>query len=153
MNIKKRKLPITLSIASLIISAVCVGADTLYWVDATTYFNAAASGTIEGTGIIWNIDRDFSSAEKSKYSDAYNWATGYTIKEVKVTSDSGETTYYVPEYIYASSVTAPNENTDVYFKFTLLCRITILFFPPTKIPKKTESSPINSKKKVEVLNS
>lgn len=118
MNIKKRKLPLTLSIASLIISAVCAGADTLYWVDATTYFNAAASGTIEGTGYLWNIDRDFSSAEKSKYSDAYNWATGYTIKEVKVTSDSGETTYYVPEYIYASSVTVPNENTDVYFKFT-----------------------------------
>lgn len=117
MNIKKRKLPITLSIASLIISAVCAGADTLYWVDAATYFNAA-SGNIEGTGIIWNIDRDFSSAEKSKYSDAYNWATGYTIKEVKVPSDSGETTYYVPEYTYASSVTAPNENTDVYFKFT-----------------------------------
>ena len=118
MNIKKRKLPITLSIASLIISAVCAGADTLYWVDATTYFNADASGKIEGTDIIWNIDRDFSSAEKSKYSDAYNWATGYTIKEVKVPSDSGETTYYVPEYIYASSVTVPNENTDVYFKFT-----------------------------------
>ena len=117
MNIKKRKLPITLSIASLIISAACASADTLYWVDAATYFNAA-SGNIEGTGIIWNIDRDFSSAEKSKYSDAYNWATGYTIKEVKVPSDSGETTYYVPEYIYASSVTAPNENTDVYFKFT-----------------------------------
>lgn len=117
MNIKKRKLPITLSVASLIISAACASADTLYWVDAATYFNAA-SGNIEGTGIIWNIDRDFSSAEKSKYSDAYNWATGYTIKEVKVPSDSGETTYYVPEYIYASSVTAPNENTDVYFKFT-----------------------------------
>ena len=117
MNINKRKLPITLSIASLIISAVCASADTLYWVDAATYFNAA-SGNIEGTGIIWNIDRDFSSAEKSKYSDAYNWATGYTIKEVKVPSDSGETTYYVPEYTYASSVTAPNENTDVYFKFT-----------------------------------
>lgn len=117
MNIKKRKLPITLSIASLIISAVCASADTLYWVDAATYFNAA-SGNIEGTGIIWNIDRDFSSAEKSKYSDAYNWATGYKINEVKVPSDSGETTYYVPEYTYASPVTAPNENTDVYFKFT-----------------------------------
>lgn len=117
MNIKKRKLPITLSIASLIISAVCAGADTLYWVDAATYFNAA-SGNIEGAGIIWNINRDFSSAEKSKYSDAYNWATGYKIKEVKVPSDSGETTYYVPEYTYASPVTAPNENTDVYFKFT-----------------------------------
>lgn len=118
MNIKKRKLPITLSIASLIISAVCAGADTLYWVDATTYFNAAASGNIEGTGRIWDIGRDFSSAEKSGYSDAYNWATDYTIKEVKVSSDSGETTYYVPEYIYASPVVAPNENTDVYFKFT-----------------------------------
>lgn len=117
MNIKKRKLPLALSVASLIISAACASADTLYWVDAATYFNAA-SGNIEGTGIIWNIHRDFSSAEKSKYSDAYNWATGYTIKEVKVPSDSGETTYYVPEYIYASSVTAPNENTDVYFKFT-----------------------------------
>lgn len=118
MNIKKRKLPITLSIASLIISAVCAGADTLYWVDATTYFNAAASGNIEGTGRIWDIGRDFSSAEKSGYSDAYNWATDYTIKEVKVPSDSGETTYYVPEYTYASPVVAPNENTDVYFKFT-----------------------------------
>ena len=118
MNIKNRKLPITLSIASLIISAVCAGADTLYWVDATTYFNADASGKIEGTDIIWNIDRDFSSAEKSKYSDAYNWATSYKIKEVKVTSGSGETTYYVPEYTYASPVVAPNENTDVYFKFT-----------------------------------
>ena len=121
MNIKKRKLPITLSIASLIISAACASADTLYWVDATTYFNADASGKIEISGKIWSIwdvGRDFSSAEKSKYSDAYNWATGYTIKEVKVPSDSGETTYYVPEYIYASSVTAPNENTDVYFKFT-----------------------------------
>lgn len=117
MNIKKRKLPITLSIASLIISAACASADTLYWVDAATYFNAA-SGNIEGTGIIWNIDRDFSSAEKSKYSDAYNWATGYKINEVKVPSDSGETTYYVPEYTYASPVVAPNENTDVYFKFT-----------------------------------
>lgn len=117
MNIKKRKLPITLSIASLIISAVCAGADTLYWVDATTYFNADASGKIDGS-VIWNIDRDFSSAEKSKYSDAYNWATDYTIKEVKVSSESGETTYYVPEYIYASPVVAPNENTDVYFKFT-----------------------------------
>lgn len=92
----KRKLPLTLSIASLIISAVCAGADTLYWVDATTYFNADASGKIEGTDIIWNIGRDFSSAEKSKYSDAYNWATEYKIKEVKVPSDSGETTYYVP---------------------------------------------------------
>lgn len=118
MNIKKRKLPLTLSIASLIISAVCAGADTLYWVDATTYFNADASGKIEGTGNIWDIGRDFSSAEKSKYSDAYNWATGYTIKEVKVSSESGETTYYVPEYKYASPVVAPNENTDVYFKFT-----------------------------------
>lgn len=120
MNIKKRKLPLTLSIASLIISAACASADTLYWVDAATYFNAA-SGTIESSGKIsniWNIDRDFSSAEKSKYSDAYNWATGYKINEVKVTSDSGEMTYYVPEYTYASSVTAPNENTDVYFKFT-----------------------------------
>lgn len=118
MNIKKRKLPITLSIASLIISAACASADTLYWVDATTYFNAAASGNIEGTGRIWDIGRDFSSAEKSGYSDAYNWATGYKINEVKVSSDSGETTYYVPEYIYASPVVAPNENTDVYFKFT-----------------------------------
>lgn len=118
MNIKKRKLPITLSIASLIISAVCAGADTLYWVDAATYFNADASGKIEGTGNIWDIGRDFSSAEKSKYSDAYNWATGYTIKEVKVSSESGETTYYVPEYTYASPVVVPNENTDVYFKFT-----------------------------------
>lgn len=118
MNIKKRKLPITLSIASLIISAVCASADTLYWVDATTYFNAAASGNIEGTGRIWDIGRDFSSAEKSKYSEAYNWATSYTIKEVKVPSDSGETTYYVPEYTYASPVVVPNENTDVYFKFT-----------------------------------
>lgn len=118
MNIKKRKLPLTLSIASLIISAACASADTLYWVDSTTYFNAAASGKIEGTGNIWNIGRDFSSAEKSKYSDAYNWATDYTIKEVKVSSESGETTYYVPEYIYASPVVAPNENTDVYFKFT-----------------------------------
>ncbi len=118
MNIKKRKLPLTLSIASLIISAACASADTLYWVDSTTYFNAAASGKIEGTGNIWDIGRDFSSAEKSKYSDAYNWATDYTIKEVKVSSESGETTYYVPEYIYASPVVAPNENTDVYFKFT-----------------------------------
>ena len=114
----KRKLPLALSIASLIISAVCAGADTLYWVDATTYFNADASGKIEGTGNIWDIGRDFSSAEKSKYSDAYNWATGYTIKEVKVSSESGETTYYVPEYTYASPVVVPNENTDVYFKFT-----------------------------------
>ena len=118
MNIKKRKLPLALSVASLIISAVCAGADTLYWVDATTYFNADASANIEGTGNIWNIGRGFSSAEKSEYSDAYNWATGYTIKEVKVTSDSGETTYYVPEYTYASPVVVPNENTDVYFKFT-----------------------------------
>ena len=118
MNIKKRKLPLALSIASLIISAVCAGADTLYWVDATTYFNADASGKTEGTGIIWNLGRDFSSAEKSKYSDAYNWATEYKIKEVKVPSDSGETTYYVPEYTYASPVVVPNENTDVYFKFT-----------------------------------
>lgn len=114
----KRKLLITLSIASLIISAACAGADTLYWVDATTYFNAAASGKIEGTGNIWDIGRNFSSAEKSKYSDAYNWATDYTVNEVKVTSDSGETTYYVPEYTYASPVVGPNENTDVYFKFT-----------------------------------
>ncbi len=37
---------------------------------------------------------------------------------MKVSSESGETTYYVPEYIYASPVVAPNENTDVYFKFT-----------------------------------
>lgn len=118
MNIKKRKLPLTLSIASLIISAACASADTLYWVDSTTYFNAAASGKIEGTGNIWDIGRDFSSAEKSKYSDAYNWATEYTIKEVKVSSESGETTYYVPEYTYASPVVAPSENTDVYFKFT-----------------------------------
>ena len=118
MNIKKRKLPLTLSIASLIISAACASADALYWVDATTYFNADASGNIEGTGNIWNIGRGFSSAEKSGYSDAYNWATGYTIKEVKVPSDSGETTYYVPEYTYASPVVVPNENTDVYFKFT-----------------------------------
>lgn len=118
MNIKKRKLPLTLSIASLIISAACASADTLYWVDATTYFNADASGKTEGTGIIWNLGRDFSSAEKSKYSDAYNWATEYKIKEVKVPSDSGETTYYVPEYTYASPVVVPNENTDVYFKFT-----------------------------------
>ena len=118
MNIKKRKLPLALSIASLIISAACASADTLYWVDATTYFNADASGKIEGTDIIWNIGRDFSSAEKSKYSDAYNWATEYKIKEVKVPSDSGETTYYVPEYTYASPVVVPNENTDVYFKFT-----------------------------------
>lgn len=121
MNIKKRKLPITLSIASLIISAVCAGADTLYWVDATTYFNADASGKIEISGKIWSIwdvGRDFSSAEKSKYSDAYNWATDYTVKEVKVSSESGETTYYVPEYTYASPVVVPNENTDVYFKFT-----------------------------------
>lgn len=117
MNIKKRKLPLTFSIASLIISAACASADTLYWVDATTYFNADASGKIDGS-VIWNIDRNFSSAEKSKYSDAYNWATDYTIKEVKVSSESGETTYYVPEYIYASPVVAPNENTDVYFKFT-----------------------------------
>ena len=114
----KRKLPLALSVASLIISAACASADTLYWADATTYFNAAASGNIEGTDNIWNIGRDFSSAEKSGYSDAYNWATGYTIKEVKVPSDSGETTYYVPEYTYASPVVVPNENTDVYFKFT-----------------------------------
>lgn len=121
MNIKKRKLPLALSVASLIISAVCAGADTLYWVDATTYFNADASGKIESSGKIlniWDIGRDFSSAEKSEYSDAYNWATDYTVKEVKVSSESGETTYYVPEYIYASPVVAPNENTDVYFKFT-----------------------------------
>lgn len=117
MNIMKRKLHLTFSIASLIISAACASADALYWVDATTYFNADASGIIDGS-VIWNKDRDFSSAEKSKYSDAYNWATGYKIKEVKVPSDSGETTYYVPEYTYASPVVAPNENTDVYFKFT-----------------------------------
>ena len=122
MNIMKRKLHLTFSIASLIISAACASADTLYWVDATTYFNADASGIIEESSgkmsNIWNIDRNFSSAEKSEYSDAYNWATGYTIKEVKVSSESGETTYYVPEYIYASPVVVPNENTDVYFKFT-----------------------------------
>lgn len=121
MNIKKRKLPLTFSIASLIISAACASADTLYWVDTTTYFNADASGKIEISGKIWSIwdvGRDFSSAEKSEYSDAYNWATDYTVKEVKVSSESGETTYYVPEYIYASPVVAPNENTDVYFKFT-----------------------------------
>lgn len=121
MNIMKRKLPLTFSIASLIISAACASADTLYWVDATTYFNADASGKIESSGKmlnIWDIGRDFSSAEKSEYSDAYNWATSYTIKEVKVSSESGETTYYVPEYTYASPVVAPNENTDVYFKFT-----------------------------------
>lgn len=121
MNIKKRKLPLTLSIASLIISAACASADTLYWVDATTYFNADASGKIESSGKIlniWDIGRDFSSAEKSGYSDAYNWATEYTVKEVKVSSESGETTYYVPEYTYASPVVVPNENTDVYFKFT-----------------------------------
>lgn len=121
MNIMKRKLPLALSVASLIISAACASADTLYWVDATTYFNAAASGKIESSGKmlnIWDIGRDFSSAEKSEYSDAYNWATDYTVKEVKVSSESGETTYYVPEYIYASPVVAPNENTDVYFKFT-----------------------------------
>lgn len=117
----KRKLHLTFSIASLIISAACASADTLYWVDATTYFNADASGKIESDGKmsgIWDIGRDFSSAEKSKYSDAYNWATDYKVKEVKVSSESGETTYYVPEYIYASPVVAPNENTDVYFKFT-----------------------------------
>ena len=121
MNIMKRKLPLTFSIASLIISAACASADTLYWVDTTTYFNADASGKIEISGKIWSIwdvGRDFSSAEKSEYSDAYNWATDYTVKEVKVSSESGETTYYVPEYIYASPVVAPNENTDVYFKFT-----------------------------------
>ena len=117
----KRKLPLTFSIASLIISAVCASADTLYWVDTTTYFNAGASGKIESSGKmlnIWDIGRDFSSAEKSEYSDAYNWATDYTVKEVKVSSESVETTYYVPEYTYASPVVAPNENTDVYFKFT-----------------------------------
>lgn len=121
MNIKKRKLPLTFSIVSLIISAACASADTLYWVDATTYFNADASGKIESSGKIlniWDIGRDFSSAEKSGYSDAYNWATDYKVKEVKVSSESGETTYYVPEYTYASPVVAPNENTDVYFKFT-----------------------------------
>ena len=117
MNIMKRKLPLTFSIASLIISAACASADTLYWVDTTTYFNADASGKIDGSSI-WDKERYFSSAEKSEYSDAYNWATGYTIKEVKVSSESGETTYYVPEYTYASPVVAPNENTDVYFKFT-----------------------------------
>lgn len=117
----KRKLPLTFSIASLIISAACASADTLYWVDTTTYFNADASEKIEISGKIWSIwdvGRDFSSAEKSEYSDAYNWATDYTVKEVKVSSESGETTYNVPEYTYASPVVAPNENTDVYFKFT-----------------------------------
>lgn len=103
--------------ASAFFCSLPLSANVLYWVDATSYFNADASGKIDGTSI-WNIARDFSSTEKSEYSDNYNWATGYTVKEVSAQdSVSGQTTvYYVPVYEYASTAAAPDENTDVYFK-------------------------------------
>lgn len=103
--------------ASAFFCSLSLSANVLYWVDATSYFNADASGKIDGTSI-WNIARDFSSTEKSEYSDNYNWATGYTVKEVSAQDPvSGQTTvYYVPVYEYASTATVPDENTDVYFK-------------------------------------
>lgn len=103
--------------ASAFFCSLSLSANVLYWVDATSYFNADASGKIDGTSI-WNIARDFSSTEKSEYSDNYNWATGYKVKEVSALDPvSGQTTvYYVPVYEYASTVTTPDENTDVYFK-------------------------------------
>ena len=67
--------------ASAFFCSLSLSANVLYWVDATSYFTADASGKIDGTSI-WNIARDFSSTEKSEYSDNYNWATGYTVKEV-----------------------------------------------------------------------
>ena len=60
--------------ASAFFCSLSLSANVLYWVDATSYFNADASGKIDGTSI-WNIARDFSSTEKSEYSDNYNWAT------------------------------------------------------------------------------
>ena len=103
--------------ASAFFCSLSLSANVLYWVDATSYFNADASGKIDGTSI-WNIARDFSSTEKSEYSDNYNWATGYRVKEVSAQdSVSGQTTvYYVPVYEYASTAAVPDENTDVYFK-------------------------------------
>lgn len=108
----KKYIPL-LSYPAFLLSAALAGADTLYWVDATSYFDAPASGKLDGRNI-WDIDRTFSDTEKSSYSENYNWATGYTVDKVTV----GETVYSVPVYEYASAVTAPNENTDVYFKFS-----------------------------------
>lgn len=108
----KKYIPL-LSYPAFLLSAALAGADTLYWVDATSYFDAPASGKLDGRNI-WDIDRTFSDTGKSSYSENYNWATGYTVDKVTV----GETVYNVPVYEYASAVTAPNENTDVYFKFS-----------------------------------
>lgn len=108
----KKYLPLA-SLPALFLAASFAGADTLYWVDATSYFDAAPSGQIDGRNI-WDIERDFSSAEKSQYSDNYNWATGYTLQDVTV----GDVTYQVPVYEYATPGAVPNENTDVYFDFS-----------------------------------
>lgn len=75
----KKYLPLA-SLPALFLAASFAGADTLYWVDTTSYFNADPSGKVNGSNI-WDIGRDFSSAEKSQYSDNYNWATGYTLQD------------------------------------------------------------------------
>lgn len=105
--------------ASAFFCSLPLSANVLYWVDATSYFNADASGTLDGRNI-WDLHRNFSDVEKSEYSDNYNWAAGYAVREVSLQDpESGQTTvYYVPVYEYASTVTAPDENTDVYFKFS-----------------------------------
>lgn len=108
----KKYLPLA-SLPALFLAASFAGADTLYWVDTTSYFNADPSGKVNGSNI-WDIGRDFSSAEKSQYSDNYNWATGYTLQDVTV----GDVTYQVPVYEYATPGAVPNENTDVYFDFS-----------------------------------
>ena len=108
----KKCLPLV-SLPALFLAAPFAGADALYWVDATSYFDAAPAGQIDGRNI-WNIERDFSGTEKSPYSDNYNWASGYTVQDVTV----GDTTYKVPVYEYAVPGAVPNENTDIYFNFS-----------------------------------
>lgn len=108
----KKYLPLV-SLPALFLAAPFAGADTLYWVDATSYFDAAPSGQIDGR-YIWDIERDFSGTEKSPYSDNYNWASGYTVQDATV----GDTTYKVPVYEYAVPGAVPNENTDIYFNFS-----------------------------------
>lgn len=108
----KKYLPLV-SLPALFLVASFAGADTLYWVDATSYFDADPTGKIDGRNI-WDISRDFSDTGKSPYSDNYNWASGYTVQDVTV----GDTTYKVPVYEYAVPGAVPNENTDVYINFS-----------------------------------
>ena len=108
----KKCLPLV-SLPALFLAAPFAGADALYWVDATSYFDAAPAGQIDGRNI-WNIERDF-PARRNPRTPTIIIGLPDTLYR---TSQSGTPRTKFPFYEYAVPGAVPNENTDIYFNFS-----------------------------------